>query len=76
MKTRDLDLALRAAKLAFETTDGNAAVADTYALALFETGKASEAVTVQKKAIEYAKDDKLRTKLEEDLKRYEAKAKN
>src|SRR5262249_38794392 len=38
IKTRDLDLALRAAKLAFEATDGNAAVADTYALALFKTG--------------------------------------
>ncbi|HEY2952694.1 MAG TPA: hypothetical protein VGK40_08930, partial [Verrucomicrobiae bacterium] len=76
VKTRDLDLALRAAKLAFEGTDGDAAVADTYALALFETGKANEAVTVQKKAIEFAKDDKLRAKLQEDLKRYEAKAKN
>ena len=74
IKTRDLDLALRAAKLAFEATDGNAAVATTYALALFKNGKANEAVTVQKKAIEFAKDDKLRAKLQEDLKRYEAKA--
>lgn len=68
---RDKPLALRAAEKANTLTEGKeAAILDTYALALFQNGKTAEAVTTQEKAIELAKDNEamvadLKKRLEE-----------
>ncbi len=72
---RDLDLAMRTAKAAFDKSEGKEAhIVDTYARALFDTGKIADAITWQKKAIELCQDDNLKNELEETLKRYEKKA--
>ncbi len=76
IKVRDLDLALKAAKAAYDASEGRSAdVADTYARALFDTGKKAEAVKYQKKAIELCKDEKMRSDLKKTLERYEKEAK-
>ncbi len=68
---RDKTLALRAAEKANTLTEGKqAAILDTYALALFQNGKTAEAVATQEKAIELAKGDEamvadLKKRLEE-----------
>jgi hypothetical protein len=49
-------------------------VLDTYARALFDSGKVSEAIEQQKLAVAQAKDDDMRKELQETLKQYEAKA--
>ena len=74
VKSRDLDLALKVAKKANEVSGGeDPAILDTYARALFDNGKVDEAIEVQKKALELAKDHKaMRKELEEALKKYEA----
>ncbi|MBK9126786.1 MAG: redoxin family protein [Phycisphaerales bacterium] len=71
--SRDIDLALRMAKKANDLTNGEEpAIVDTYARALFDSGKIDEAIAQQKKAVELAKDIKaMRAELEETLKRYE-----
>jgi len=52
---RDYKLALRAAEMANEASKGeDAAILDTYALALFENGRKQEAVRVQQRAVELA----------------------
>jgi hypothetical protein len=72
---RDLDLAMRTAKAAFDKSEGKEAhIVDTYARALFDTGKIADAIKWQKKAIELCQDDNLKNELEEALKRYEKKA--
>jgi len=72
VQDRDLDLAMSAAKKAYDGTDQkDASIADTYARALFDTGKVAEAVKIQKKALKDCDDDELRSGLEEALKRYE-----
>jgi thiol-disulfide isomerase/thioredoxin len=74
---RDLDLALHLARAALDSSGGtNASVLDTYARALFDTGKVHEAIEYQKKAIAAADDEELRKMLREVLDRYEAEAKN
>jgi len=71
---RDLKLAKRVAKAAYDACEGKeAAIVDTYARALFDTGKVSDAIKFQKKAIELCQEDNLRPELEETLKRYEKK---
>ncbi|MCY3018554.1 MAG: hypothetical protein NTW87_05925 [Planctomycetota bacterium] len=75
IKNRDLDLAMRVAKAAYDACEGkSAAIVDTYARALFDTGKVADAIKFQKKALELCDDDNLRTELEDTLKRYEKKA--
>ena len=49
------------------------AVLDTYAHALFDSGKTAEAIVQQKKAIAAAEDDDAKKELGETLKKYEAK---
>lgn len=73
LKFRDLKLALHAAKAAFEAGGGkNAAVADTYARALWDSGSKAEAIEMQKKAVKLAADDpEMLKELEETLKGYE-----
>lgn len=75
IRQRDLALALDLAKAALDASGGtNASVLDTYARALFDTGKISEAIEYQKRAIAAADDEELRQMLREVLSRYEATA--
>jgi len=76
LKVRDLDLALKAAKAAYEASEGRSAdIADTYARALFDNGRKDEAVRYQRKAVELCKDEKMRSGLKKTLERYEKEAK-
>ncbi len=71
-KIRDLMLATKLAKAGVDNSEGkDAAVLDTYARALFDSGKLTEAVKIQKQAVAVAgKDDKA--ELEATLKKYQA----
>ncbi len=72
---RDLKLAKKAAKAANKAAGGkDAAIMDTYARALFDTGDKAEAIELQKKAIELAKDPRMKADLEKTLKRYKEEA--
>jgi thiol-disulfide isomerase/thioredoxin len=76
IKFRDLKLALKAAKTAFEAEPKSAAIADTYARALWDTGAKKDAVDIQKKAVELAKNDKEmdddgKAELSKTLEKYE-----
>lgn len=74
IKTRDLPLATKLAKAAVDASGGKeAGVLDTYARALFDSGKTAEAIIQQKNAIVLAKDDEAKNKLTETLKEYETK---
>jgi thiol-disulfide isomerase/thioredoxin len=74
IKTRDLKLASKLAKAALEASEGkDANILDTYARALFDSGKVTEAIATQKKAIALAENDEARQPLEETLKGYQAK---
>ena len=74
IKKRDPGLALTLARNASNATDGrDAAILDTYARALYETGKVEEAVLVQKRAIEAEKDVEMREELQATLNKYEGK---
>ena len=58
IEKRDPALALRAAEAACRVSRGDdAEVMNTYALALFESGKAAEALAAQKKALELCKEN-------------------
>ncbi len=71
VKTRDLEMALRAARLANERSEGkDPAILDTYARALFDTGKRQEALDLQRRAVALCKDEELRKELEKNLKTY------
>jgi thiol-disulfide isomerase/thioredoxin len=72
---RDLKLALKAAEAANSATKGEeASILDTYALALFENGRKTEAVKFQTKAVELAKKnsvpEQMITELSERLERF------
>lgn len=74
IKSRDLDLATRAAKAAYDRTAGkDPAITDTYARALFNTGKKPEAIRLQSEAIAACKDDGMRKQLEAVLREYQSK---
>ena len=74
IKTRDYPLATKLAKAAVDASGGKeAAVLDTYARALFDSGKTAEAIEWQKKAVAAAEDDETRKQLEETLKQFQAK---
>lgn len=73
IKTRDTAFALQVAEAAVEASGGKeAAILDTYARALFDNGKKSEAVLQQKKAIEVAP-EAMKSQLEPALRKYEGK---
>jgi peroxiredoxin len=73
IKTRDMAFVLQVAEAAVEASGGKeAAILDTYARALFDNGKKSEAVLQQKKAIEVAPED-MKSKLKPALRKYEGK---
>lgn len=72
LKHRDIPLATRAARLAMDKTEGKVAtIMDTYARALFESGKMKEAVEIQQKAISVATDPVEREELEKTLHLYQ-----
>ncbi len=74
IKDRDMELGFTAAKGAFDACKGEAPeIVDTYARALFDTGKVQEAIDAEKKAITLCKDDKLKAELQKALETYEAK---
>ena len=76
IEERDLDLALRAAKAAYDLCEGqHAGVADTYAWALFENGRVAEAIEMERKALELCEDDDERALMKQTLALFEAKAK-
>lgn len=75
LKHRDLPLALKFSEAALEASEGKSPeVLDTYARALFDSGKKKEAIEAQKKAVALAKDAQLKTELEKTLKGYETDA--
>jgi len=77
LKTRDLALATKLAKAAVDASGGrDPAILDTYARALFDSGKVADAVATQQKAIAAADDDDTRQELEATLKQYQQKQKN
>jgi thiol-disulfide isomerase/thioredoxin len=75
IKHRNVKLALKLAKAAFDASAGkDANIVDTYARALFDNGKTAEAVQQQKRAVELCEDAERRAEFKETLKRYEARA--
>ena len=75
IKQRDLPLALKLAKAAVDASGGKAAaMLDTYARALFDSGKVADAIEQQKKAVAACEDDAEKTELEAALKKYQAAA--
>lgn len=77
IKTRDYPLATKLAKAAVDASGGKeAGVLDTYARALFDSGKTAEGIEWQKKAVAAAEDDDTKKELEETLKQFQAKAAN
>lgn len=74
-KVRDLALATKLAKSAVDNSEGkNAAILDTYARALFDSGKVNDAVENQKKAVAISSNAEEKTELETTLKKYQAVA--
>lgn len=77
LKTRDTDLAVAAARRAYEKTDKkNAAVMDTYARALWDTGKKAQAIDLQEKAVALAEEPRLKAFLKNNLERYQRETKS
>lgn len=75
IKTRNLALALKLAQVAFDASSGkDPGVLDTYARALFDNGKAAEAVAQQKRAIELTTEKDRKAEMEQSLKLYQSKA--
>ena len=68
---RDLELAMRAAKAAYDASEGkHAGIMDTYARVLFDSGKKKEALVYQQKAIDVAAGEAERAELEKTLAKY------
>ena len=74
--TRDIKLALAGAKKAMELTDEkDAAIIDTYARALVDSGDLKKGIEYQRKAVELAgKNARLKAELEKSLADYEKRA--
>ncbi|MBI4580196.1 MAG: redoxin domain-containing protein [Planctomycetes bacterium] len=72
LKDRDLNLALSAAEAANRlTSEQDPSVLDTYALALFKTGKREQAIDLAKKALALNKDERLEPHLKQALEEYQ-----
>jgi len=72
---RDLRFAMTVAKAAYDADPQDAAIVDTYARALFDTGKHKDAIEYQKKAVELAKEnERMQAELRKTLQRYERAA--
>jgi thiol-disulfide isomerase/thioredoxin len=76
VKDRDLSLAVKLAKDGVDASEGkDASILDTYAKALFDSGKVAEAIVQQKKAVEKCDAADRKSLFEKTLREYEAKAK-
>ncbi len=74
VKTRDFDLAAKLAKASVEASEEKEpSPFETYARALFESGKTDEAIAALQKAIALAQKDEMRQQLEATLKKYQEK---
>jgi hypothetical protein len=74
IKSRDLDLALKTAKAAYDSSEGkDASIVDTYARALFDTGEMAKAIEYQKKAVGLSDDERMKKQLEATLSEYQEK---
>ncbi len=72
LKNRDLAFALKASEAAVAVSGGkDGAILDTYARALFDNGKVTEAVATQKKAVGLVTDKTQKAELEKTLQKYE-----
>jgi len=72
VKQRDLKLAVALSKKAVDASEAkNAGIIDTYARALFESGKVADAITQQQKAVSLAEDEALKQELTATLKKYQ-----
>lgn len=75
IKTRDLALATKLAKAGVDASEGKEpAVLDTYARALFDSGKIADAVEAQKKAVAMCEDESAKGEMQATLKKYQAAA--
>ncbi len=75
IKQRDLPLATKLAKAGVDASEAKEpAVLDTYAHALFDSGKVAEAVEFQKKAVAACEDADMKSELSDTLKKYQAAA--
>jgi hypothetical protein len=73
IKKRNLDLALQLSKAAVDASEAkDFAILDTYARALFETGKLADAISQQQKAVELCTEPDQKADLEATLKKYQA----
>jgi thiol-disulfide isomerase/thioredoxin len=73
IQKRNLDLALQLSKTAVDASEAkDAAILDTYARALFDTGKVADAIAQQEKAVKVCEDSDLKADLEATLKKYQA----
>lgn len=73
VKTRDHELALKAAQLGCEASNNkNAMILDTLARALYDTGKKDEAIAKQREAIAANDNPQQARELEETLKKYQS----
>lgn len=75
IKNRNLKLATRLALAAVDASEGkDPSALDTYARALYDTGKIDDAIKQQKKAVELSDDADKKRELETTLKEYQKKA--
>jgi thiol-disulfide isomerase/thioredoxin len=73
IKQRNLELALQLAKTAVDASDAKEfAILDTYARALFETGKTADAIAQQQKAVTLCTESDQKADLEATLRKYQA----
>jgi len=74
VKHRDHELAMTAAKKAYDLSKGlNPAIVDTYARAFFDTGDKAKAIEYQQKAVDLAKEPQMKKSMEATLKKYQEK---
>ena len=75
IKQRNLPLATKLAKAALDASEGkDGAILDTYARALFDSGKVADAVAFQQKAVAACEDEDQKRELEATLKKYQGSA--
>lgn len=73
VKYRDMGLATKAAKKAYDLTGGNnPGVTDTYARALFKSGEKADAIKFQQEAVSKESNSQRRAALEKTLKKYQS----
>lgn len=77
IKYKNDELAMRAAQLAYNATQGqDPSIVETYARGFYETGDLNEAIRYQRKALSLSDDPDRKARYQETLLRYEAEASN